>query len=619
MNIVTERLTDDSGWRAGRNIKEGYDRGWGLQFGKLRSEILSEPLFREARKVAGNRSVMSEGNCLNLYLLITRYLQPFADGDILEFGSYRCGNAVFMAYLASKLYPGMQVYAFDTFAGMPETDKAIDLHSAGDFGDANYDEIRGYVEKTGLQNIHLVRGLFEETTPAVLGKCRPIALLHVDADIYSACAYAYDICKPRMIPRSYIAFDDALFSSCLGATEVVENLVVRRDGMNCEQVYPHFVFRAPAEGGQDGGPVEGSAAESVPAPAVIRSSAPPRETPAKGDQAAAKPIFIIGSPRSGTSVLTWSLGQHSDILPLPETHWIARLRARLSEAWDFGTVHERFSHLGALDWTEADFLREFGIRLDEFIRSTKEPRLRFIRKLSLAKLGLSSEEIEQMEREGKLSPDPELVGAKNYQVVRSPDDAKSRWVDGAPENTFHAFGMATLFPDAKFIHMVRDPVDIAKSLMAFAQAGGAGRNYKEEEAFETWTRYASHARLVEAAFGNHRVFRLGYAELMSDPKGRLGALLDWLGEPFEPAVLQPLEEKINSSRASVTLDGTSQAQKKAVALFQDIMARPVDGSSEEALEELGALYQRYADELNAAPAGALHRKATRLIKAAFSK
>jgi hypothetical protein len=166
MDPVKERLGTDSKWRAGRNVKEGYERGWGLQFGKLRDQILGETLFKEARRVAGGRSVMSEGNCLNLYLLITRYLQPLVGGDILEFGSYRCGNAVFMACLAAKLYPGMQVYAFDTFAGMPETDKAIDLHSAGDFGDANFDEIRRFADKTGLENLHLVRGLFEDTTPA---------------------------------------------------------------------------------------------------------------------------------------------------------------------------------------------------------------------------------------------------------------------------------------------------------------------------------------------------------------------------------------------------------------------------------------------------------------------
>ena len=41
-----------------------------------------------------------------------------------------------------------------------------------------------------------------------------------------------------------MVFDDATAASCLGATEVVEELVIRRDGRHCEQIYPHFVFRA---------------------------------------------------------------------------------------------------------------------------------------------------------------------------------------------------------------------------------------------------------------------------------------------------------------------------------------------------------------------------------------
>ena len=47
-----------------------------------------------------------------------------------------------------------------------------------------------------------------------------------------------------MVPGGYLVFDDATVSSCIGATEAVESLVVRRDGLNSEQIFPHFVFRA---------------------------------------------------------------------------------------------------------------------------------------------------------------------------------------------------------------------------------------------------------------------------------------------------------------------------------------------------------------------------------------
>ncbi|MGD0002035.1 MAG: hypothetical protein ABSE21_18210, partial [Bryobacteraceae bacterium] len=74
-------------------------------------------------------------------------------------------------------------------------------------------------------------------------ECGPVLLAHIDCDIQSAVAYAYDAVKPRMAEGGYIVFDDAHSPSCLGATEAVEDLVIRRDGLSCEQIAPHFVFR----------------------------------------------------------------------------------------------------------------------------------------------------------------------------------------------------------------------------------------------------------------------------------------------------------------------------------------------------------------------------------------
>jgi predicted O-methyltransferase YrrM len=237
---------DSAASRAGRSVRDGYARGWGLQFNNLRARVLEDSLYREALALAEGRSVMGEANRLNLYLILRYFLARYAaDGHIIEFGTYRGGNALFMAHVVQALYPGMRVYALDTFEGMPATDKSVDAHGQGDFADTSLEELREVARSRGLDNLAFVKGLFQDSAPGLLTTVERVALAHIDCDIYSAVAYAYDVVKPHMVPGGYLVFDDATTASCLGATEAVESLVVRRDGLNSEQIYPQFVFRAP--------------------------------------------------------------------------------------------------------------------------------------------------------------------------------------------------------------------------------------------------------------------------------------------------------------------------------------------------------------------------------------
>lgn len=230
--------------RHGRNPFEGYQRGAGLKFSGLADKIRAESDFQEAYALAESRSIVAGMRLLNLYLLIRFYLPRLEHGHIVEFGSYRGGSAMLMAKLAARYLPGVQVYALDTYAGMPPTDKEIDGHNAGDFADANFDEIFAAKEAAGLDNLHLVRGLFDATTPGIIADCSTIALAHVDCDIYHPAVYAWKAVKPAMVPGGYIVFDDATEASCLGATEAVEDIIQQED-MRSEQIDPHYVFRYP--------------------------------------------------------------------------------------------------------------------------------------------------------------------------------------------------------------------------------------------------------------------------------------------------------------------------------------------------------------------------------------
>lgn len=235
------------GIRQGRNVYEGYQRGMGLQFGDLMGKILADPLYQEAYLVAMDRTIMSETNRMNIYLLLRFFLDKVPFGHIVEYGSYRGGSAIFMAYVAKRLYPGMQVFALDSFEGMPQTDKRVDAHNKGDFSDADVEKLQARVDELKLDNLVLVKGLFENTNDDVMRRAGKISLAHIDCDIKPAVKYSYDGVKPFMVNGGYIVLDDATVSSCIGATEVVEDLLIRRDGLNSEQIWPHFVFRAFAQ------------------------------------------------------------------------------------------------------------------------------------------------------------------------------------------------------------------------------------------------------------------------------------------------------------------------------------------------------------------------------------
>ena len=233
----------EEGLRNGRNLREGYARGWGIQFGGLADQAVRDPLYREAVALARGRTVVAEENRINLFLILKFHLAEIPPGAIVEFGAYRGGSALFMAHVARALLPGTRVYSLDTFEGMPQPDPAVDSHGRGDLASPELAELREYAARQGLDNLEFVPGLFQDTAPALLARVGNVSLVHVDCDIRSSVAYAYDVSRPYLVDGAYVVFDDALYSSCLGATEAVESLVIRRDALNSEQVYPHFVFR----------------------------------------------------------------------------------------------------------------------------------------------------------------------------------------------------------------------------------------------------------------------------------------------------------------------------------------------------------------------------------------
>lgn len=244
MSLLLNIGNEKQEMRNNRNIHEGAKRGMCLQYWNLDQELMNDRLFKEAFAVCEGRSIVGLPKLMNIYLIMKYYLYKIPSGNIIEFGSYKCGSAMFMAYLAQRLFPGMKVYALDSFEGMPATNPEIDQHTEGNFNDIDLDEIYRRRDELGLSNLEIVKGYFEDTAVNALNDAEKISLAHIDCDIYSAIKYSYDLTKPYLVEGGYIVFDDATEASCPGATEAVEDLLIKRDNLNSEQISPHYVFRA---------------------------------------------------------------------------------------------------------------------------------------------------------------------------------------------------------------------------------------------------------------------------------------------------------------------------------------------------------------------------------------
>ena len=85
-------------------------------------------------------------------------------------------------------------------------------------------------------------------------------------------------------------------------------------------------------------------------------------------EAQASPIFIIGSPGSGTSVLTWALGQHPRLLPVEEGDWLCKLAVNLPTTFSLGIARGERSQLSSMGIAPREFYESIGDSINEWPR-----------------------------------------------------------------------------------------------------------------------------------------------------------------------------------------------------------------------------------------------------------
>lgn len=230
--------------------------------------------------------------------------------------------------------------------------------------------------------------------------------------------------------------------------------------------------------------------------------------------AAPGPVFVIGAPRSATTAIGRALACHPGFWTSDESFFMWQLYGQ-------GRADAEYHRWAARP--SSSWLRTEGVSREEF----------------LAALGRGIDALFASRSRGR------------------------RWVDHTPEHTLMADDLAAMFPDARFLHVVRDGRRVVNSMLnveatlapderaamrADAFLPPWSRDFRE--ACNTWTAYVREGEAFCDRFPD-RALTIVHAEMERDPAGTMVAVLDFLDAPRDDGPATFLAgPRINSSFAT---------------------------------------------------------------------
>jgi hypothetical protein len=134
-----------------------------------------------------------------------------------------------------------------------------------------------------------------------------------------------------------------------------------------------------------------------------------------------------------------------------------------------------------------------------------------------------------------LDPAPGDLADALRRVFESYADAfgKPRYADKTPSYVRHIGLLSRTFPEARFLHVLRDGRDVALSF----QRMPFGPDTLDEAAL-FWRSRTLTGRRVGAALGTQRYREIRYEDLVQHPEEHLRGVVDFAGLPYDPAMLR---------------------------------------------------------------------------------
>jgi Sulfotransferase family len=201
------------------------------------------------------------------------------------------------------------------------------------------------------------------------------------------------------------------------------------------------------------------------------------------------PIFIGGMFKSGTSLLRAMLGQHSAIASGLETYWFD---------WNWSA-------------RESDSMKVMYGRLGHFFD---------MRVADVTGMAMSSATAE------------DFLATLMAEVARR--QGKPRWAEKTPGNIAHADRIWAAWPDAKIVHIIRDPRDVFASLVEAKKWDSA------EEFADRWVSTIGRGLRLKGEINPsaQSYLAIRYEDLIAAPEQTMQRVTDFIDEPWEAVVAQ---------------------------------------------------------------------------------
>lgn len=161
-------------------------------------------------------------------------------GSFVECGVRNGGSAAVIAAIAAP-NSKRDLWLFDSWEGLPDptgldiTDDGQPGHRGQALGDL--EQVRELLfSKMNLDpnKIHLEKGWFNQTIPAVKDNLGEIALLNLDCDWYESVKFCIEQLYPRVVKGGYVFIDDYYYWR--GAKKAVDEFIQRHPLVNLTRI-----------------------------------------------------------------------------------------------------------------------------------------------------------------------------------------------------------------------------------------------------------------------------------------------------------------------------------------------------------------------------------------------